>query len=81
MRCLGLAPRRAAGAALLAAGAAVVGDATLLGGLALTLAAGAAWSWWAVAAAGVSVVRLSVVRLSAAAMAAHRCARFRAAAA
>jgi hypothetical protein len=79
-RRLALMPRHAAGLALFAAGATVVGDGTLLAGIAMTggaITGGATtgWSWPLVAAAA-----MSLSRLSAAGMAAHRCARLRAAA-
>jgi hypothetical protein len=76
---LALSPRHAAGLALLAACATVVGDSTLLTGIAITGGAttgGATtdWSWPLIAAAAVSLSRLT-----AAGTAAHRCARLRAA--
>ena len=73
-RRLALAPRRAAALAMLAACAALVGDTTLLTGVAVTHAPAAGWSWPLIAA-----VAVSLTRLSAAATALGRCARLRAA--
>jgi hypothetical protein len=70
-----VSPRLAAAAASFAGAGCVVGDATLIAGLALATARGAAPSWLAAAAVGVSIVRLTV-----AAAAARRCALLRAAA-
>ena len=74
MRRLGLAPRRVAGLAMLAACATVVGDSTLLTSVAITGGPAAGWSWPLMVAVAVSLVRLTV-----AGTAAHRCARLRAA--
>ncbi len=74
MRRLALAPRRAAGLAMLAACAAVVGDSTLLTGVAITRGPAVGWSWPLAVA-----VAVSLTRLTAAGTAAHRCARLRAA--
>jgi hypothetical protein len=72
-RRLPLPPRRAAGLAMVAACAAVIGDITLLTGAAVTGGAAAGWSWPLGAA-----VAVSVTRLSAAGAGARRCARLRA---
>jgi hypothetical protein len=74
MRRLALAPRRTVGLAMLAAGAAVVGDSTLLTGVAIARGPTGGWSWPLAVA-----VAVSLTRLTAAGTAAHRCARLRAA--
>jgi hypothetical protein len=74
VRRLAVAPRRAAGLAMLAAGAAVAGDTTLLTGVALAHGLAGGWSWPLVAA-----VAVSLTRLTAAGTAARRCARLRSA--
>jgi hypothetical protein len=74
MRRLTLAPKRAVGLAVLAACAAVAGDATLLTGVAVGSGPAVGRSWPLAVAAGVSLVRLSV-----AGTAAYRCLRLRAA--
>lgn len=70
----GLGSKGAAGAAMIAATGCVIGDASLLTGLAAS--AGSGWSALAWGAAGLSLVRLSSV-----AAAGRRCARLRSAAA
>jgi hypothetical protein len=72
MRHLALAPRRVLVAAMVAAGATMVGDGTLLAAAITTADGVAAWSWLAVPAVVASMARFSV-----AAAAAGRCARLR----
>jgi hypothetical protein len=74
MRRLALAPRHAAALAMLAAGAALLGDTTLLTGVAVTHPPAAGWSWPLMLA-----VTVSGIRFTAAATAVNRCARLRAA--